>query len=219
MLIPLGGSVPTASTYMNFVYDPKIAAQLALGAGYISSVKGVRERGCEARSGRGRQHARLPDRRDALADAPERPDDVLEPRLREEVARGPGQVDRRDGVVLPPTQGLHAVPPPRAGDALAGDLLRHPDGVPRLPVAPVGALPALRVHLGVLELLERRRRLPRATDPLVRLRRHRDDRAASCSRTRSRTGSRSGPARGGTSSSSSSSRRSSSRISCGRSRG
>ena len=43
MLIPLGGSVPTASTYMNFVYDPKIAAQLALGAGYISSVKGVRD--------------------------------------------------------------------------------------------------------------------------------------------------------------------------------
>ena len=43
MLIPLGGSVPTACTYMNFVYDPKIAAELALGAGYISSVKGVRE--------------------------------------------------------------------------------------------------------------------------------------------------------------------------------
>ena len=43
MLIPLGGSVPTASTYMNFVYDPKIAAQLALGAGYISSVSGVRD--------------------------------------------------------------------------------------------------------------------------------------------------------------------------------
>jgi spermidine/putrescine transport system substrate-binding protein len=43
MLIPLGGSVPTASTYMNFAYDPKIAAELALGAGYISSVKGVRD--------------------------------------------------------------------------------------------------------------------------------------------------------------------------------
>jgi spermidine/putrescine transport system substrate-binding protein len=41
MLIPLGGSVPTASTYMNFVYDPKIAAELALGAGYITAVKGV----------------------------------------------------------------------------------------------------------------------------------------------------------------------------------
>ncbi len=43
MLIPLGGSVPTASTYMNFVYDPKIAAELALGANYISSVKGVKD--------------------------------------------------------------------------------------------------------------------------------------------------------------------------------
>jgi spermidine/putrescine transport system substrate-binding protein len=41
MVIPLGGSVGTASTYMNFVYDPAVAAQLALGAGYISSVKGV----------------------------------------------------------------------------------------------------------------------------------------------------------------------------------
>ena len=43
MLIPLGGSIPTASTYMNFVYDPTIAAQLASGAGYISSVKGVKD--------------------------------------------------------------------------------------------------------------------------------------------------------------------------------
>ena len=41
MFIPTGGSVPTASTYMNFVYDPAIAAQLAVGAGYISSVDGV----------------------------------------------------------------------------------------------------------------------------------------------------------------------------------
>ena len=43
MLIPLDGSVPTASTFMNFVYDPTIAAQLALGAGYISSVKGAKD--------------------------------------------------------------------------------------------------------------------------------------------------------------------------------
>jgi len=42
-LVPLGGDVPTASTYMNFVYDPKIAAQISIGNGYISSVKGVRE--------------------------------------------------------------------------------------------------------------------------------------------------------------------------------
>jgi len=43
MLIPLGGSVPTASEYMNFVYDPKIAAQIAVGTSYISAVKGVKE--------------------------------------------------------------------------------------------------------------------------------------------------------------------------------
>jgi len=43
MFIPLGGSVPTASTYMNFVYDPKISAQIALGTSYISSVKGTKE--------------------------------------------------------------------------------------------------------------------------------------------------------------------------------
>jgi spermidine/putrescine transport system substrate-binding protein len=43
MLIPLGASVPTASTYMNFVYDPKIAAQIAVGTSFISSVKGVKE--------------------------------------------------------------------------------------------------------------------------------------------------------------------------------
>ena len=43
MIIPLGGSVPTASTYMNFMYDPVISAQWALGANYISSVKGVKK--------------------------------------------------------------------------------------------------------------------------------------------------------------------------------
>lgn len=43
MLIPLGGSVATASEYMNFVYDPKIAAQIAVGTSYIAAVKGVKE--------------------------------------------------------------------------------------------------------------------------------------------------------------------------------
>jgi spermidine/putrescine transport system substrate-binding protein len=43
MLIPTGGSVPTACEYMNFVYDPKIAAQIAVGTSYISAVKGVKE--------------------------------------------------------------------------------------------------------------------------------------------------------------------------------
>lgn len=43
MLIPIGGSVPTACTYMNFYYDPKIAAQVAVGTSYISACKGVKE--------------------------------------------------------------------------------------------------------------------------------------------------------------------------------
>jgi spermidine/putrescine transport system substrate-binding protein len=41
MFIPLEGDVATASAYMNFVYDPKIAAIISVGNGYISSVKGV----------------------------------------------------------------------------------------------------------------------------------------------------------------------------------
>jgi spermidine/putrescine transport system substrate-binding protein len=43
MLIPLEGSVPTASEYMNFVLDPKIAAMVAVGSGFISPVKGVKD--------------------------------------------------------------------------------------------------------------------------------------------------------------------------------
>jgi spermidine/putrescine transport system substrate-binding protein len=43
MLIPTGGDVFTASTLMNFVYDPKIAAQISVGCSYISPVKGVKE--------------------------------------------------------------------------------------------------------------------------------------------------------------------------------
>jgi spermidine/putrescine transport system substrate-binding protein len=43
MLIPKGGSSPTASTYMNFVYDPKIAAKLAAAITYVTPVKGAKE--------------------------------------------------------------------------------------------------------------------------------------------------------------------------------
>jgi len=43
MFVPLGGSVATASTYMNYVFDPKVAARIALGIGFISAVKRVRE--------------------------------------------------------------------------------------------------------------------------------------------------------------------------------
>jgi spermidine/putrescine transport system substrate-binding protein len=43
MLIPQGGSAATASTYMNFVYDPKIAAQIAAYVNYVTPVKGAKE--------------------------------------------------------------------------------------------------------------------------------------------------------------------------------
>ncbi len=43
MLIPKGGDAFTASTYMNFVYQPEIAAQIAAYINYVSPVKGAKE--------------------------------------------------------------------------------------------------------------------------------------------------------------------------------
>jgi spermidine/putrescine transport system substrate-binding protein len=43
MLIPTGGDVFTASTYMNFVYDPKVAAKIAAYVNYVTPVKGAKE--------------------------------------------------------------------------------------------------------------------------------------------------------------------------------
>jgi spermidine/putrescine transport system substrate-binding protein len=43
MLIPTGGDVFTASTYMNFVYDPAIAAEIEAWVNYICPVVGAKE--------------------------------------------------------------------------------------------------------------------------------------------------------------------------------
>ena len=43
MLIPKGGDVFTASTYMNFVYDPEVAAKIAAYVNYVTPVKGAKE--------------------------------------------------------------------------------------------------------------------------------------------------------------------------------
>ena len=43
MMIPTGGDVLTASTFMNFVYDPEIAAQIEAYVNYICPVKGAKE--------------------------------------------------------------------------------------------------------------------------------------------------------------------------------
>jgi spermidine/putrescine transport system substrate-binding protein len=43
MLIPKGGDIYTASVFMNFVYDPKIAAQIEAYVNYICPVNGAKE--------------------------------------------------------------------------------------------------------------------------------------------------------------------------------
>ncbi len=43
MLIPTGGSPSTASTYMNYVYDPAVAAQIAAYVNYVTPVAGAKE--------------------------------------------------------------------------------------------------------------------------------------------------------------------------------
>jgi spermidine/putrescine transport system substrate-binding protein len=43
MLIPTGGDVFTASTFMNFVYEPKVAAQIEAYVNYICPVEGAKE--------------------------------------------------------------------------------------------------------------------------------------------------------------------------------
>jgi spermidine/putrescine transport system substrate-binding protein len=43
MLIPKGGDVFTASTFMNYVYDPKVAAQIEAYVNYICPVDGARD--------------------------------------------------------------------------------------------------------------------------------------------------------------------------------
>ena len=43
MFIPTGGSVPTASTFMNHVYDPAVAAKIAAYINYVTPVQGAKE--------------------------------------------------------------------------------------------------------------------------------------------------------------------------------
>jgi hypothetical protein len=58
MLIPKGGNIYTASVYMNYVYDPKVAALIEggnpktgdTGVYYICPVKGARGPACDRSS-------------------------------------------------------------------------------------------------------------------------------------------------------------------------
>ncbi len=118
MLIPLGGSVPTASTYMNFVYDPEIAAQLALGAELHLVGQGREGGGGEAQPGGGRR-TRSSSRPTTCSRRCTRTTRRCSPtRTTRQVAGGAGQVGASTdhGLVLPPAPGRHALPPARARD-------------------------------------------------------------------------------------------------------
>ena len=219
MLIPLGGSVPTASTYMNFVYEPEIAAQLALGADYISSVKGVKEEAAKLNPKAAREHARLPHRRHALADAPERPGDVHQPGLRGAVAGGPGHVARRRWARSSTGTGARR----RTSCSRPGSLWLAIFFL--IPLAFLGyeSLQSGSSRTSSSPGSSRTSRTGSATTTSSSCGRSSTPESrrsrASFSPTRSSTGSPSGPGRGAISSCSSSSRRSSSRTSCGRSPG
>ena len=60
MLIPKGGNAYTASVYMNFVYDPNIAAQIEDYVNYICPVKGADKVLAQDRPGRREEPAHLP---------------------------------------------------------------------------------------------------------------------------------------------------------------
>ena len=94
MLIPLEGSVPTASEYMNFVLDPKIAAMIAVGSRLHLGGQGCQGRGGEARPRVGQQPAHLPRRRDPLERRPVRLGGPEQPDLHRAVAEAAGRLTR-----------------------------------------------------------------------------------------------------------------------------
>ena len=66
MMIPTGGDVFTASTFMDFVYDPKIAAQIEAYVNYICPVEGAKDEMLKLDPDIANNHADLPRRGDAL---------------------------------------------------------------------------------------------------------------------------------------------------------
>ena len=171
MLIPKGGDVFTASTYMNFVYDPEVAAKIAAYVNYVTPVKGAKEEAAKIDPELAENPLIFPDDDDALEGHDLRQQGALEPGLPREVA-GP---DRVVDELLPSPPGAHALPAARAGARVARGLLHRAARVPRVPVAAVRVVRLrLRVHVGLGQLPRRDLDVPRASDPLVRLRGARD---------------------------------------------
>ena len=210
MLIPKGGDVFTASTFMNFVYDPKIAAQIEAYVNYICPVEGADEAIKAIDASLASNQLIFPDA-DMLAKV--KIFDATAADNKDVQGEVPGRDRRLMPCWLPPAPAGDPVPAAPAGHGVARPLLRRADVLPGEHVAADGlARRRLRVHLGLGQLLGRDLDVPRAVRALARVRRDRDRAAPCSSATRSRTSSRSAAAAGRACCCSWSSRRSSSRT-------
>ena len=116
MLIPKGGDAFTASTYMNFVYRPEIAAQIAAYINYVSPVKGAKEAMEKIDPDLAANPLVFPDGGDARERLDLRLEGAPEPGLQRAVAGA----DRKLGCMAsrPPSVGEPMVPePPRRSSA------------------------------------------------------------------------------------------------------
>ena len=219
MLIPTGGSVPTASTYMNYVYDPEIAAQIAAYVNYVTPVKGAKEELAKT-DPEPRTHADLPD--DETLSQVHQYDSAAsrQRRAHHEVAEGlRAVVGRREWARSSTgTRALRPTSCSRPGSLWLAVFFLIPLGFLGYQSLQSGVFPNFEFTWEFSNFSEA---ISDYHEQLVRSFVYAGIATVAClvSRTRSSTGSRSGRGRGGTSSCSSSSRRSSSRTSSARSRG
>ena len=213
MLIPKGGNVYTASVYMNYYYDPKVAAAVEDYVNYICPVVGAKAVLLKKDPAIAKNTLIFPTKEmlanahnfDAAALNNEKYITAWQNLISVEVGQRRG--------ISPSSPESHAVPSARARAPLPRAVLHRPARLPRLPVTRVGELRRrLRLHMGVGQLLGCDPELPRSLHSLARVRRDRDDPGTSSSATHSRTGSRFAVGAGRTCCSCSSLRPSSSRI-------
>ena len=181
MVIPTGGDVYTASTFMNFFYDPEVAAKVTAYVNYITPVKGTKEAITKidpARQG----PAHLPDAPEVL----EKPstsstsEAIENPEYQEkwQAVIGVQPPPASAHVVSPPPPLADAVSPPGAGSGVPRPVLRRPALLPRLHV-PSGDCPdRLHVQLGLGQLLGRLQHVSGAVFPFSRVRGNRNARRA-----------------------------------------
>ena len=142
MLIPKGGSAPTASTYMNFVYDPKIAAQIALGVSYVCPVKGAEKSAAKINPEIAKNPLVFPTDETLAQTAPERPDGTVQRRLQTKGrwlgGDGPSSLYTMGAVFHRHKRGSRRTCCSRRGWSGSAVFFLVAARLPRLPVAPDG---------------------------------------------------------------------------------